>query len=64
LLAAAEKRLGTERSRRAEALIATGQEALTLVEDRLVWEGHGVARLVAALRWGGRWCGWSAISIA
>ena len=47
LLAAAEKRLGTERSRRAEALIAAGHDAIAIVEERLVWEGHGVARLVA-----------------
>ncbi len=46
LLAAAEKRLGTERSRRAETLIAAGHDAFSLVEDRLVWDGHGVARLI------------------
>ena len=47
LLAAAEKRLGTERARRADALIAAEHDAIALVEDRLVWEGHGIARLVA-----------------
>ncbi|WP_343528962.1 helicase-related protein [Sphingomonas sp.] len=47
LLAAAEKRLGTERGRRAEALIAAAPDAFSLVEDRLVWDGHAVARLVA-----------------
>lgn len=47
LLAAAEKRLGTERARRAEALIAAEHDAIALVEDRLIWEGHGIARLVA-----------------
>ncbi len=47
LLAAAEKRLGTERSRRAEALITAEHDAIAIVEDRLVWDGHGVARLTA-----------------
>ncbi|WP_267435896.1 helicase-related protein [Sphingomonas sp. GM_Shp_1] len=47
LLAAAEKRLGTERSRRAEALIAAEHDAIAISDGRLVWDGHGVAKLVA-----------------
>ncbi|PAV70999.1 hypothetical protein WR25_24222 [Diploscapter pachys] len=45
LLAAAEKRLVTERGRRGEALAAAEDAALTLVDGMIVWNGHGVAKL-------------------
>ncbi len=46
LLAAAEKRLVTERGRRGEALAAAEDAALTLVDGMIVWNGHGVAKLM------------------
>ena len=46
LLAAAEKRLGGERAKRAAALAAAGDEAFALAEDGGVsWTGHAVAAL-------------------
>ncbi|SDE92514.1 ATP-dependent RNA helicase SUPV3L1/SUV3 [Sphingomonas carotinifaciens] len=48
LLAAAEKRLGHERARRAEGLMAAEPRAFTLDDEGgVLWEGHGVARLNA-----------------
>jgi ATP-dependent RNA helicase SUPV3L1/SUV3 len=47
LMAAAEKRLGGERARRAAALVAADDAALSVVADGAVmWDGHAVARLV------------------
>ena len=45
LLAAAEKRLGTERARRADALVAAEDAAFTLSDGVLTWSGHAVATL-------------------
>ena len=45
LLAAAEKRLVTERGRRGAALAAAEDAALSLVDGMIVWNGHGVAKL-------------------
>ena len=47
LLAAAEKRLGAERTRRAEALVAAEDDAFVLVDGALLWSGHAVATLAA-----------------
>jgi len=48
LLAAAEKRLGAERTRRGEALAGVADDALALTDEgAIVWQGHGVARLAA-----------------
>jgi ATP-dependent RNA helicase SUPV3L1/SUV3 len=47
LLAAAEKRLGAERTRRAAALVAAGDEAFALVDGEVRWTGHRVATLAA-----------------
>ena len=47
LLAAAEKRLGAERARRAAALVAAGDEAFALVDGEVRWTGHRVATLAA-----------------
>ena len=48
LLAAAEKRLTGERARRAGALVAAEDAALSVeVGGTIVWEGHAVAKLVA-----------------
>jgi ATP-dependent RNA helicase SUPV3L1/SUV3 len=45
LLAAAEKRLGAERARRAAALIAAEDAAFALVDGEIRWTGHRVATL-------------------
>ncbi|WP_425229182.1 helicase-related protein [Sphingomonas sp.] len=48
LLAAAEKRLGGERSRRAKALAAAGDEAFALADDgTLRWTDHLIAQLAS-----------------
>jgi ATP-dependent RNA helicase SUPV3L1/SUV3 len=47
LLAAAEKRLGAERNRRAALLVAAPDEAFALVDGELRWTGHCVATLAA-----------------
>ncbi len=48
LLAAAEKRLAGERARRAAALVAAEDAALSIEADgMIVWQAHPVARLVA-----------------
>ncbi len=45
LLAAAEKRLGAERGRRAAALVAATDDAFALVDGEIRWTGHRVATL-------------------
>ncbi|MFS0772541.1 helicase-related protein [Sphingomonas sp. 1P08PE] len=45
LLAAAEKRLGTERARRAATLVEADDTAFALVDGSIEWAGHRVARL-------------------
>jgi ATP-dependent RNA helicase SUPV3L1/SUV3 len=45
LLAAAEKRLTGERSRRADALVAGDDNGFTLTDGAIVWSGHAVAQL-------------------
>ncbi|MGP7794837.1 helicase-related protein [Sphingomonas sp. CLY1604] len=45
LLAAAEKRLAGERSRRAEALVSAEDAAFTVSGPAILWNGHGVADL-------------------
>ena len=47
LLAAADKRLVGERRRRADALIAAGDEAFVIDGTSVQWGGHGVAVLAA-----------------
>ncbi|WP_304559807.1 helicase-related protein [Sphingomonas immobilis] len=47
LLAAAERRLGPERARRAQALVEAKDDAFTLDGTAIVWGGHEVARLAA-----------------
>jgi ATP-dependent RNA helicase SUPV3L1/SUV3 len=45
LLAAAERRLTGERSRRADALVAAEDDGFTLMDGAIVWSGHAVAQL-------------------
>ncbi len=45
LLAAAEKRLGTERARRAAALVEADDAAFALADGAISWTGHRVATL-------------------
>ena len=45
LLAAAEKRLGGERAKRAEALVAAADDAFSVEEGAVRWAGHPVAAL-------------------
>ncbi len=51
LLAAAERKLGTELERRAAALVADADEAFAVDDEAVLsWRGHPVARLVAGRR--------------
>jgi ATP-dependent RNA helicase SUPV3L1/SUV3 len=47
LLAAAERRLTGERSRRADALVAAEDDGFTLMDGAIVWNGHAVAQLTS-----------------
>jgi ATP-dependent RNA helicase SUPV3L1/SUV3 len=45
LLAAAEKRLASERARRGEALVAAEDSTFKVEDGAVIWSGHAVARL-------------------